>query len=178
MSKTAFVIIDVQVAMFSYVGTYPYHGDQVLQNIKLLLEKARATGTPVIYIQHNSDDEFKKGTPTWNICPEIQPIQGEFIVEKTKCDAFYKTKFQEVLQQLSITNLIIAGMQTEFCLDTTCRRAFSMGYESILVQDAHTTFDSEVLSAEQIVQHHNNVLGNSFVQLKTTEEMLKSDFKI
>ncbi|MEK1832395.1 hypothetical protein AAAC51_36335 [Priestia megaterium] len=51
-------------------------------------------------------------------------------------------------------------MQTEFCLDTTCRRAYSLGYkENILVKDAHSTFDTAVLSASKIVEHHNNMLG-------------------
>ncbi|HEX3047657.1 MAG TPA: isochorismatase family protein, partial [Bacillota bacterium] len=60
---------------------------------------------------------------------------------------------------------------TEFCVDTTCRRAFSLGYETTLVQDAHSTFHSKVLTAPQIIAHHNNVLGGWFVTLKSTGEI-------
>ncbi|MFJ8526575.1 hypothetical protein [Bacillus sp. NPDC094106] len=64
-------------------------------------------------------------------------------------------------------------MQTQFCVDTTCRRAYSIGYkENILVKDAHSTFDTAVLSASQIVEHHNNTLGGRFVTLKETSEIM------
>ncbi|MBE0341825.1 isochorismatase family protein, partial [Paenibacillus sp. 28ISP30-2] len=67
---------------------------------------------------------------------------------------------------------IIAGMQTEFCLDTTCRNAYSLGYQNnVLVLDAHSTFNSKVLSGEQIVAHHNEMLGNRFVRLLATEDV-------
>lgn len=178
MGKTAFLIIDIQNALYSYPIIYPSHGNLILDRIKSLLEKARATGTTVVYVQHTGTDEYEKGTETWEICPEIQPMPGEPIVEKTSWDSFYKTNLHEILQDLGITKLVIAGMQTEFCLDTTCRRAFSMEYETVLVEDAHTTFDTADLTGEEIVQHHNNILGNRFVQLKTTAEVLKANFQV
>ncbi len=177
MGKTALVIIDVQEAMFSYEDRFPFRGRLVLDNIISLLEKARACGIPVVYIQHTAEDEYAKGTPTWQICSEIAPMEGEPVVEKPTWDAFYRTNLQEVLQGLGVTNLVIAGMQTEFCLDTTCRRAFSMGYDSVLVQDAHTTFDSRTMTAGEIIEHHNEVLGGRFARLKTTQEILESNFR-
>jgi nicotinamidase-related amidase len=56
-------------------------------------------------------------------------------------------------------------MQTEFCIDTTCRRAYSLGYEIILVEDAHSTWNNNVLQAPQIIAHHNLVLGDWFSKL-------------
>lgn len=171
MKKTALLIIDVQAAMFSYEDSL-YRGDEVMENIQKLLETARKENLPIVFVQHTADEEYRKGTPTWEICSQIIPLNTEFIVEKIKWDAFYKTDLYEVLQTQGIENLIIMGMQTEFCLDTTCRRAFSMGYKNILVEDAHTTFDSEHLSGKQIVQHHNSVLGGRFVELKSTAEVI------
>ncbi len=82
-----------------------------------------------------------------------------------------------VLQGMSIENLIIMGMQSEFCVDTTCRRAFSLGYNSILVSDAHSTFDNDVLPAEKIIQNENRILGGKpdgrFVKLKTSDEVVQ-----
>ncbi|MNI99921.1 Streptothricin hydrolase [compost metagenome] len=75
----------------------------------------------------------------------------------------------EELQRLGITDLVICGMQTEFCLDTTCRRAYSMGYKNVLVQDAHSTLDSRNLTAEEIVKHHNGVIGGRFAKLLPAE---------
>lgn len=172
--KTALLIIDVQVAMFEGEDGAVYNAEKVLDNIYSILQKARSAGIPVVFVQHASeaDKDYKKGTATWQIHPKITPLENETIVEKSKCDSFYKTDLNEVLKKKGITNLVIVGMQTEFCLDTTCRRAFSMGYQNILVDDAHSTFDSRILKAEQIIQHHNSVLGGGrFAELKHTDEI-------
>lgn len=172
MEKTALLIIDVQVSMFSYEDMYPFNGDLVLQNIRKLLSKAREINMPVVFVQHTDLEEYQKGTDTWQICPEIAPYPNEDIVEKPTWDSFHRTKLHEVLQRLKVENLIIMGMQTEFCVDTTCRRAYSMGYSGVVIKDAHTTFSSKILPAEKIIDHHNNIWGGRFVQLKTTEEVL------
>ncbi|MCL6457412.1 MAG: cysteine hydrolase [Gorillibacterium sp.] len=173
MSQTALLIIDMQVAMFAYEGMSPYRGDEVLANCKQLLEKAREVHLPVVFVQHTADEEFTKGLSTWEICPEIAPLANEPIVEKASWDSFYQTTLHQTLQDLGVNHLIIMGMQSEFCLDTTCRRAFSMGYQNVLVQDAHSTFDSNFLTGEQIVQHHTQVLGGRFAQLQNTHEVLE-----
>ncbi|CAH2212485.1 cysteine hydrolase family protein [Tepidibacter aestuarii] len=172
-NKTALLIVDVQVAMFSYEDATLYNGEKVLDNIYKLLQRARSTNTAVIFIQHTGkdDDEFGKGKSTWKIHPRVEPLETETIVEKKTWDSFYKTVLNDVLQEQEISKLVITGMQTEFCIDTTCRSAFSMKYKNILAQDAHSTFDSKVLDASQIIQHHNNILGGRFVELKTTEEI-------
>lgn len=172
MEKTALIIIDMQVAMFSYEDKSPYNGSLVLENIKKLLNKAHEKKIPVIYVQHTTDDEYKKGTASWEICPKIKPQKEDAIVEKENSDSFLETNLNEILQDLGVLNLIIVGMQTEYCVDTTIRRAFSLGYDNIFVKDAHTTFDSKVLSANKIIEHHNDVIGGSFAELKTTEEVL------
>ena len=71
------------------------------------------------------------------------------------------------LKARGIGHLIIAGIQTEYCIDTTCRRASSLGYEVTLVADAHSTWDTEHLSAWQIIDHPNQVLSGWFVTLET-----------
>ncbi|MCJ7989403.1 isochorismatase family protein [Priestia sp. OVS21] len=94
-------------------------------------------------------------------------------MQKSSWDAFYQTTLYKKLQELEIGKLVIAGMQTEFCLDTTCRRAYSLVYkENILVKDAHSTFDTAVLSASKIVEHHNNMLGGRFVTLEEVNEII------
>jgi len=172
-NKTALLIIDVQVAMFSYENLELYNGEEVLNNIAALLKGAREAGVPVVFVQHTEgeDSEYGKGKPTWEIHPKVKPLENEAVVEKTTWDSFYKTNLNDVLQSLGVNKLIIAGMQTEFCLDTTCRRAFSMGYENTLAEDAHSTFDSKVLKAKQIIDHHNSIWGGRFVKLKATKDI-------
>lgn len=174
MANTALVIVDVQVAMFSPLeGSMVWNGEKVLHNIDLLLENARESATPVIFIQHTSpeDAEYAEGLPTWHIHPEIAPLPEETVVKKAYWDAFQGTDLHEILQEKEIDRLIIVGMQTEYCLDTTVRSALAKDYSVILVKDAHTTFDSPVLKAEQIVAHHTHVLG-SRAEIKATQEIV------
>lgn len=67
--------------------------------------------------------------------------------------------------------LVIVGMKTEYCVDTTCRAAADLGFEVVLVSDAHSTTDSAVLNATQIIAHHNATLAGPFVKLMTTKDV-------
>lgn len=173
MNKKALLIIDVQMSMFSYENFRPYKEEELLENLYALINSAREKDVPVIYVQHTSveDNEYNREKATWLIHPMIAPKGDEVVVEKHYCDSFYETTLQEVLKEKGITELIIAGMQSDYCVDTTCRRAFSLGYDITLVEDAHSTFDNSILKAEQIVRHHNLVLGGSFATVKPTEEI-------
>ena len=172
MDKTALVVIDMQAAMFAEEEK-PYRGQEVLENILLLLNKARETNMPVVFVQHNDDGGFKKDTALWQVCPEIFPAPGEARVDKTTRDSFYQTELDGILRRLEIKTLIFCGMQTEYCVDTTCRRAYTLGYGAYLASDGHTTFDSKVLPASQIVAHHNHVLPTRFLQVITSKELLE-----
>lgn len=171
MNKEALLIIDVQLAMFMCDGGV-YKGEETLANIKTLLERAREKETPVIFVQHtvDYDSPYKRGTETWNIHPKIAPRENEVVVAKTKCDSFFKTNLEEVLKEKAIEKLTIVGMQTEFCVDTTIRAAFSKEYKNTFVRGCHTTFDTEVLKAEDIIKHHERTWG-SFGELKNLEDI-------
>lgn len=173
MKKTALLIIDVQNAMFDESGPI-YDGEQLLNNLRILIDQARAAGIPVFFVQHN-DEEFITGTPPWEIHSAIAPNEGEVIIQKHTPDSFHETELHEKLKAAQIQNLVVAGNQTECCVDTTIRRAFSLGYKITLVKDAHRTWNSNTLSARQIIDHHNEVLGNLFAALKGTKEIQFSD---
>jgi len=168
--NTALVIIDVQVELFEEPV---YKEEQLLDNISSLIEKARLSNTPIIYIQHTEkeDGPMLEGKEGWKIHPRIAPIKGDITVLKYTPDSFHETNLQEVLNSMGIKNLVIAGLQTEYCIDTTCRSAFRLGYSTILVKDGHSTYDTDMLAASQIVRHHNTVLSDWFVELKSTEEI-------
>ncbi|MDH5162287.1 cysteine hydrolase family protein [Heyndrickxia oleronia] len=173
MKKTALLIIDVQNAMFDDSNPI-YDGEQLLNNIQYLLYQARSSSIPIFYVQHN-DEEFITGTPSWEIHPSIAPKKGEIIIQKQRPDSFHHTELHKMLQARQIDDLVIAGNQTEYCIDTTCRHAVSLGYNVTLVRDAHRTWDSNTLSAKQIIDHHNEVLSNAFVSLRATKEIQFND---
>ncbi|OPX45443.1 streptothricin hydrolase [Ruminiclostridium hungatei] len=171
MNKTALLIIDAQIGLFSPENQKPHNSHAVLKNIKAMQDRARAKKVPVVFVQHTRAGVFDKGSRAWEICPEVAPVSGEPVVKKSEWDSFYGTNLQEVLSGLGTEKLIITGMKTEFCVDTTCRAAYSNGYGLTLVTDAHTTFDSYILSADQIINHHNGIL-RGIAALKTTGQVL------
>lgn len=153
------MVIDVQNGMFLEEEPV-FEGDRLLGTINGLITKARAANVPVFYIQHNeaAGQPLEYGTKTWEIHPAIAPEQGDVIIHKATPDSFYNTTLKEELEKLGVTELYMAGIQTDLCVDTTCRRAFTMGYKVTLVADAHSTWASGELSARQIINHHNGVL--------------------
>ncbi|EOO39501.1 MULTISPECIES: cysteine hydrolase family protein [Bacillus] len=169
--KKALIVIDVQVGMYT-AGMPVHNGEKFLETLQNLIEECRSNSIPIIYVQHNGpkNHPLEKGTAGWQVHAAIAPREGELVVEKTTPDSFHKTNLNELLQEKGIEHVIISGMQTEYCVDTTTRRAFSEGYKVTLVSDAHSTFDTDVLRAEDIVKHHNVVFG-SFADVITLKDL-------
>src|SRR5215469_5342788 len=153
-TDTALLIVDVQSGLVA--GTNPvYRLDELLENIAALIAQARATGTPIIYIQDNDVDEI--GSPGWQIHPAIAPEEGDLVLRKPEADAFYGTTLQQEMEARSITHLIVVGCKSEVCVDTTSRRAVNLGYNVTLVSDGHSTTDNPVLTAQQTIAYHNHL---------------------
>jgi nicotinamidase-related amidase len=158
-NRKALLVIDVQVGMFDNVAPV-FQGELLLKKIGFLISKARTENIPIIYIQHNAraGKPLEQGKPGWVIHPQIAPSIHDVRIQKDTPDSFHRTTLQQELESRSITELIITGIQTELCVDTTCRRAFSLGYKVKLVGDAHSTWNSSTLLASQIIEHHNHSL--------------------
>ena len=173
-TDTALVVIDVQVGLIEEA----YQCREVLDHINTLLSGARDSHTPVVYIQHDGGrgHGLEVGTPGWQIHPAIAPREGELIVHKRASDSFHKTPLQDELEARGINHLVIAGGQTEYCIDTTVRRATTLGYKVTLAGDAHTTYDTDLLTAAQIIAHHNYTLDGfrtdqNAITVKPTDEI-------
>lgn len=157
----ALLVIDVQEGMEPYTA---HDGKGVVSRIAELIGRARSAGTKVIYVQHDGGAEpghpLARGTPGHAIHHAIAPRAGETVIGKTQCSSFLGTGLDETLKASGIDHLIVCGMQTEFCVDTTVRSAHEHGYKVTLVSDAHSTGDTAALSAKDIVAHHNRTLAN------------------
>jgi nicotinamidase-related amidase len=173
----ALLIIDLQLAMFESDRIPPIDaGDALLKTAQSLLARAREARVPVVYVRHDggAGHVLEAGTSGWQIHRAIAPRPGEVVIDKRTPDAFHQTSLQAELSRLGIAKLIVAGAQTEVCIDTTCRRASSLGFDATLVSDGHSTWDNDILTAAQIVRHHNRLLARTFVKLQTAAEI---DFK-
>jgi nicotinamidase-related amidase len=149
--KTALVIVDVQKSL---LDEGPWNIEGVLANIARLIEGARQAEAPIVFIRD------RRVEPDSSLHPRLATHPGDIQIEKSFSDSFIDTDLDEQLRSLGIRRVIIVGLQTDYCVDTTCRRAASLRYAVVLASDAHTTFDHDALAASQIVAHHNHILRN------------------
>ncbi len=181
---TALLIIDVQNAVLAGQAAAERQQqvdaalDGTVMRLQVLQARARACGIPVVMVQHNgeADHRLATGTNGWAIRRELTPAPGEAVVQKTSCDSFYRTDLAERLAAHSTTHLVIGGCMTQFCVDTTVRRAVTLGYNVTLIADGHTTADGNGLTFSQIVDHHNATLdgfdaGTNSVTVRPAEQI-------
>lgn len=151
--NSALLVVDVQNGVVE--GTH--ERDAILANIANLVEKARREGVPVVWVQH-SDEQLARGSDGWKIVPEFSPVDSEPLVEKNYGDSFEDTILENVLSNLGVGRLIVAGAQTDACIRSTLHGAFVRGYDATLVKDAHTTEDRSRWGApppDQVIAHTN-----------------------
>ena len=156
----ALLIIDVQHALChgEYAG---FEADRVIARINLVSRRVRESGGLVVVIQHESPSgPLVHGSEGWKLAAGLDTASSDVFIRKTATDSFHNTPLHALLQEHRITRLIICGLQSEFCVDTTTRRALALGYPVTLVSDGHTTLDNGTLKAAQISAHHNETLAN------------------
>jgi nicotinamidase-related amidase len=104
------------------------------------------------------------------VAQELRLKGGEVIFEKRRPNAFEKTILSDTLRACKATGLVIVGMKTQYCVDSTCRAARDLGFDAVLIADGHPCSDTPVMSAKDIVAHHNATLDGPFCQLVRAEE--------
>ena len=148
--KAALVVVDVQVGVMESA----WEADRVVGNIAHAVDRARAAGLPVVWVQHQ-DDELVPGTPPWQWVPELGPADGEPLVAKEYNSSFERTSLDDELARLGVSHLALAGAATNWCIRATAYAALERGYDLTLLEDAHTT-NSDV--AETVVDDLNTVM--------------------
>ncbi|KEY57398.1 cysteine hydrolase family protein [Serratia sp. DD3] len=156
--KSALLVIDVQQGLFT---PPPAEAVEVIERINQLTERARQAEAPVIFIQHQTpQQELAYGSHGWQIHADLSVAKGDYRVDKTTPDSFLSTNLGKLLIAGGISQLVICGYSSEFCVDTTTRRAAGLGYPVVLAADAHTSHDKPHASGLQIRAHHNATLSN------------------
>jgi nicotinamidase-related amidase len=169
---SALLVIDVQEGMQPLTA---HDGAGVVARIASLLARAREANANIVYVQHDGSAEpgnpLARGTPGHAIYRAIAPRSGEPVIVKRYCSAFRDTELDTLLKYMRVEELIVCGMQTEYCVDTTVRAAADRGYSVTLVADAHSTGDTASLKAAAIIAHHNATLAGDFAVLKRADEV-------
>lgn len=134
--NTALLVIDVQ----NGVVTGAHERDTVVANIAGLVDRARREEVPVVWVQH-SDADLVRGSEDWQLVPELVPVDAEPRVDKSYGDSFEDTTLETVLAELGVGRLIVTGAESDACVRATIHGAFTRGYDTTLVSDAHTAGD-------------------------------------
>ncbi len=157
--KVALLIIDVQTGLFE-TSPRPADSDDTIERINQLASRARSRKVPIIVIQHEKEEPvWVHGSPAWQLDPRLRVGPDDLRVRKTTPDSFLRTNLQDLLKEQGIGEVVVCGYASEFCVDTTVRRAAALGFAVTLVGDAHTTNDRPSLSAAAIREHHNTILS-------------------
>jgi nicotinamidase-related amidase len=157
---TALLVIDVQQAL-CYGEYAAFEVPRVIDRINLVSGRCRNVGAPVIFIQHETAaPPLQFDSPGWQLASGLHIAPSDFRVRKRTPDAYLNTNLLSILTGHGISDLIVCGLQSEFCVDTTTRRSLALGFPVTLVADGHSTMDNSVLSAAQISAHHNDTLAN------------------
>lgn len=167
MDRTALLVLDMQVGMFTLLNPPLHRSAEVVTAVADLIQAARQADIPVIYVQHNTGTDVD-GTDIWQIRPELAPQPSDSIIQKYSLDAFIDTSLDDELARRGITEIVVAGLQTEYCVTNTCLSGDRLGYRVTLVQDGHSTNDKPGQSAsaviaqqEQLLRQHAAILSAS-----------------
>lgn len=156
--RAALLVIDVQQGMTR--GEWAVlDADGLIVRINAVIVKARAAGMPIVFVQHE-DEVLVPDSADWQIDDRLDLRGQDLRVRKRGSDAFHQTVLQELLSGLQADGLVVCGLQSDFCVDSTVRRALALGFPVTLIADGHATMDNGVVSAAQIAAHHNVTLSN------------------
>jgi nicotinamidase-related amidase len=149
------LVVDVQVGVMRDAWESP----RVIRNVCRTVERARAEGVPVLWVQH-SDADLPEGSDRWQLVPELVPAAGEPVLHKHFNSSFEQTPLDEELARLGATHVVLAGAATNWCIRATAYGALERGYDVTLVKDAHTTETMELdervkIEAADVVQELN-----------------------
>lgn len=144
--KPALLVIDVQVGIFA---ENPDRPQELIRTIQECLQAARQHGALVVHVQHN-DEDLVRGTPNWQIHPELAPRAEERVFDKQVSSAFRDTELEVWLRSHRVDTVVIVGMQTEFCMDASIKSAFERHFRVWVPESGHSTCDAAVQSASAI----------------------------
>lgn len=180
-SNTALILIDIQKGFDE-----PYWGRRnnpdAEANAASLLEGWRDSKRPIFHIQHlslNPNSPLHPDHPGHHHKDLVRPREGEPLLTKHVNSAFIGTNLEQQLREQGITSVVITGLTTNHCVETTTRMAGNLGFDTYLVSDATATFDRTGPdgvhhTAEEIQSMTISNLNEEFATIVTTAEVLQA----
>ncbi|HEV8570421.1 MAG TPA: cysteine hydrolase family protein [Actinoplanes sp.] len=188
----ALVVIDVQESFRQRPLWQAVSNPEIVTCVQRLVDAARAAGDAVVWVLHTepgSGGVFDPASEHVRLMDGLAPAPGEPVLTKTSRNAFTTTNLQQLLTERGIRDLVICGIQTEQCCETTARLAADFGYDVTFVTDATATFpiphrdapsdrtvaemlaDPRTLSTDDIVTRTEYALAGRFATIRSTAEV-------
>lgn len=160
-----------------------YMFDRFKENVRELIGAARENSVEVIFVRHDDGEgqALTKGAEGYDICGEFRPLNSEKIFDKTVNSPFRQTGLLEYLRTVGEKEIMVAGLQTDYCIDAAIKCGFEYGFKIIVPEYCNTTFDNEYMSAETSYRYYNEFIWKDryadCVSVKTAFEMLNGGAK-
>ena len=158
--KTALIIIDVQ----NILVETGFETEKLLEKIAYLQDRARKQQIEIIYMQHIETPEALT-SKDWQLYAFLNRKPDEKIFQKKYNSIFKETGLKEYLDQQGIEQLVLCGMQTEYCVDTSIKVGFEYGYQLVVPEGAVTTFDGEDIPADTLNEFYENIWAERFADV-------------
>lgn len=192
---TALIVIDVQESFRQRPTWAAVSNPAIVEQVARLVERARSRGDLVVWVLHSEPGTgtvFDPASGHVRLMAGLEPAAGEAIVTKTSINAFTTTNLQQLLTSTGVRELVVCGIQTEQCCETTARVASDLGYDVTFVVDATATFpiqhreapagrsleeilaDPRTLSTDDIVVRTEYALAGRFATIGTVDELTGS----
>jgi nicotinamidase-related amidase len=175
MSTTALLVIDIQRGAFDGVRCPPIDRPaELVANASSLIAAAREAGSTIVFVQHCDElgAPFEEGTSHWELHEQLVPNPGETVIKKYASSSFENTDLGDRLQRLKVKELILCGLQSEFCVRNTGNAALDLGYTVRLANDGHSTWPSEGKASEVILENVNKELAARGAILDSTANLV------
>lgn len=162
----ALLILDMQVGLV-HGPESPWRSKAVLDTLNGLMKDARDSGAPIFLARHvgPAGSPIEPGSPLTELVQELDLSGGEIIFQKTRPSAYAQTDLADHLRELGCEGIVVTGMKTQYCVDSTCRAARDCGFDAVLIADGHSCSDTPTLKAEAIIAHHNATLAGPFCRV-------------
>lgn len=180
LSRTALLLIDVQDGLDDTAYWGPRNNPHAEDNMARLLAAWRAHQRPIYHVQHlstNPASPLRPGLPGNAIKQVVAPQGDEPLIQKTVNCAFIGTDLEERLRRDRIESVVVVGLTTNHCVETTARVAGNLGFTVYVVDDATATFDrtgydgrhfpAEIVHALALASLHGE-----FATVMTTDQLL------
>lgn len=175
----ALILIDIQNIYFT-PGKYQLFNPEIAaDNAHKVLHHFRQNKLPIIHVKHMFESNLENNEYLCNFYKSVQPINDETIIEKEHPSAFFKTMLKKVLDRFEIDTIVIAGMMSHMCIDTTVRAAYDLNYQVTVLDNACTTYDlnynEEIIPANLVHKVFMSALNDTFANVINVEEFISNN---